>query len=289
MSIDPRLMERRKTVAEDNAKKSVNRLLKFLLIVVVAGALVWVAFSPWLSVARVDTVGVSASSAHTVLAESGVRAGTPMILIDPATVESRLAADPWIATATVSRDWPDLVTVTVEERAPVAWVRTSEGWSRHAIDGVALPSAEEPDPAMGWVEMSSLPTREGPESRELLGALEFIAALDTELQSGAVVRMQEDELWATVAGFEVRLGRADEMAEKALSLGALLEENLVEGSTLTLIAPTTPSCLGPETETSDEEEDPESADEDHTETSDEEDPDDANGGEGSDENADAES
>lgn len=278
MSIDPRLMERRKTVAEDNAKKNVNRLLKFLLIVMVAGAVVWLVFSPWLSVARVDTVGVAASSAHTVLADNGVRAGTPMILIDPGTVESRLTADPWIATATVSRQWPDLVTVTVEERAPVAWVHTADGWSRHAIDGVALPSAEEPDPAMGWVEMASLPAGEAPESRELLGALEFIAALDTDLQTGAVVRMEEDELWATVAGFEVRLGRADEMAEKALSLGALLEENLVQGSTLTLIAPTNPSSLAPESETDDDEEDTESAEGDDSE-------DDTNGGETPDEDS----
>lgn len=282
MSIDPRLMERRKTVAEDNAKKSVNRLLKFLLIVVAAGALVWLVFSPWLSVARVDTVGVSASSAHAVLAESGVRAGTPMILIDPAGVETRLSADPWIATATVSRDWPDMVTVTVEERAPVAWVRTAGGWSRHAIDGVALPSAEEPDPAMGWVEMPALPTEQGPESGVLLGALEFIAALDTDLRSGTVVRIQEDELWATVAGFDVRLGRADEMAEKALSLGALLEKNLVEGSTLTLIAPTNPSSLAPSSEQADEQEEEleetESADGDDTN-------DDTSGGEVSDEDS----
>ena len=62
-----------------------------------------------------------------------------MILIDPARVESRLLEDPWIAAATVSRDWPDLVTVHVEERTPAAWVRTGDGWARRAVDGVALP------------------------------------------------------------------------------------------------------------------------------------------------------
>lgn len=278
MSIDPRLMERRKTVAEDNAKRNVSRLLKFLLIVLVAGALVWLIFSPWLSVARVDTVGVEDSSAHAVLAESGVRAGTPMILIDPAAVERRLAADPWIATVTVSRDWPDLVTVTVEERFPVAWVHTDEGWSRHAVDGVALPSADEPDPEMGWVEMPALPAGETTQSRELLGALEFIAALDPDLQGGTVVRIQEGELWATVGGFEVRLGRADEMAEKALSLGALLEKNLEPGSILTLIAPTNPSSLAPVTGQDEEHEDNEPEEGDSSGQA-------ADGGEGSNEDS----
>lgn len=282
MSIDPRLMERRKTVAEDNAKKSINRLLKFLLIVVVFGALVWLVFSPWLSVARVDTTGVSASSANAILADSAVRAGTPMVLIDPEVVESRLLSDPWIAGATVSRDWPNHVTVTVEERSPVAWVHSAEGWARHAIDGVALPSASEPDQSMGWVEMTDIGTDEAPESIELLGALEFVAALDPDLQEGTVVRVQDGELWATVSGFEVRLGRADEMAEKALSLGALLEENLVEGSILTLIAPTNPSSLPPVSDAVEEEEEEADEEEDDTISTDGEDTEsEPTGGEGS--------
>lgn len=278
MSIDPRLMERRKTVAEDNAKKSINRLLKFLLIIVAVGALVWLVFSPWLSVARVDTTGISASSAHTILADNRVMAGTPMILVDPAAVESRLTADPWIADATVSRAWPDLVTVTIEERVPVAWVRSAEGWARHAVDGMALPSAAQPDQTMGRVEMPGLTVDDAPESLELLGALEFLAALDPGLQKEAEVRVQDDELWATVSGFEVRLGRADEMAEKALSLGALLEENLVDGAILTLIAPTNPSSLPP---ASDDVED--SGDTDSTAGQDTES--ESSGGEGSDDDS----
>jgi hypothetical protein len=75
MSIDPRLMERRKTVAEDNAKKNISRLLKFLMVVVFAGASAWLLFSPWLSVDRVETDGVNSSAANSILAELGVRAG----------------------------------------------------------------------------------------------------------------------------------------------------------------------------------------------------------------------
>lgn len=267
MSIDPRLIERRKTVAEDNAKRNISRLLKFLLIVLLAGAVVWVAFSPWLSVSRVDATGISASSAHAVLAESGVRAGTPMILIDPESVERKLSRDPWIAEVTVSRDWPDLITVVVEERVPVAWVRTSDGWARHAVDGVALPSESEPDSSMGRVEMPELAAADGPASPELRGALEFMAALEPDLQEGAVVRIEDGELWAVVSGFDVRLGRATEMAEKALSLGALLEERLVAGSVLTLIAPTNPSVLAPSTAEDDADEETANEDDEVTEPS----------------------
>jgi cell division protein FtsQ len=245
MSIDPRLMERRKTVAEDNAKKSISRLLKFLVVIVLAGASAWLLFSPWLSVGRVETDGIVSSSANSILADSGVRAGAAMILIDPGKVESRLLEDPWISQATVSRDWPDLVTVHVEERLPVAWVRSAEGWARRAIDGVALPSAPEPDDSMGRIEMSEVGESETTTSPELLGALEFMSALDSDLHDGAIVSLRDGMLWATVEGFEIRLGRATEMTQKALSLAALLEEGLTPGTLVNLIAPTHPATTTP--------------------------------------------
>jgi hypothetical protein len=52
-------------------------------------------------------------------------------------------------------------------------------------------------------------------------------------------------LWATVSNYQVRLGRSDDMTEKALSLAALLEERPPEGSMLTLIAPTNPAWKAP--------------------------------------------
>lgn len=244
-------MERRKTVAEDKAKKNVGRLLKFLLFGVIAGGGIWAIFSPWLSVSQVLATGIETSTAHTVLAENRVRAGTPMILIDVGQVESLLLQDPWIAAADVRRDWPDTVTVEIIERDPAAWVRTEGGWTRRAVDGVALPSESEPDETMAGIDMPGLADSEARDSMELMGALEFAAALPAGLHPGTVITHREGELWATVSGYEVRLGRSDDMTEKALSLAALLEENPPEGSLLTLIAPTHPAGLPPSADDTD--------------------------------------
>ncbi|HZD22117.1 MAG TPA: FtsQ-type POTRA domain-containing protein, partial [Acidimicrobiia bacterium] len=156
MTIDPRLAERRQTVAEDRAKRNVGRLLKFLVAVVVVGSVVWLALSPWLSVSRVETTGIDVSSGHAILAGNGVVAGTPMIMVDAGVVEEALLEDPWIAEAEVVKDWPDRVAVNVVERSPVAWTRTKGGWTRRAIDGVALPSASEPDDEMATIDMRDL-------------------------------------------------------------------------------------------------------------------------------------
>lgn len=239
MSIDPRLMERRRTVAEDKAKKNVSRLLKFIAFLVVVGAGVWVAFSPWLSIAQVDATGIEVSNANSILADKGVVAGTPMIRISVEETEHALLRDPWIASADVTLNWPDRVSVEVVERTPTAWTRTNEGWTRRALDGVALPSEGEPDPEMAWIDLPSLGSDEG--DPDMLGALEFVDTLPPRLHAGTTIYENGDEIWANVSGYQVRLGRGVDMSAKALSLQALLEEELPENATLVLIAPAYPA------------------------------------------------
>jgi cell division septal protein FtsQ len=247
MTIDPRLAERRKAVAEDNAVRNVGRLLRFLALLVVVGALVWLALSPWLSINQVRTAGINTSDAHSVLVDHGVVAGTPLILVRPADIEEALTADPWISEARVHLNWPDEVVVRVSEREPVAWFNTSGGWRWRDIEGVALPGPETPDPAMAQIQLPGLDDRDADVSPVVLGAAEFVDNLPERLHESTVLSVVEGEVWATVQGWEVRLGRPVDMAEKARSLVALLDEPLPEGATLILVAPTHPAIDAPET------------------------------------------
>ncbi len=246
MRIDPRLAERRRAVAEDRARRKVSRLVKFLVALGLVGAVVWLFLSPLLSVASVTTSGIAASSAATVLAEQGVVEGTPLILIRTEMVESAIETDPWVRDSVVELDWPTGVVVRVQERAPVAWLETTEGWGLFAVDGVQLGTASDPDPAMPWIQLGPIPADETETAPEVLGSLEFVATLPEELKATARVRTEPGgEIWAEVAGFQVRLGRPVEMSAKALSLAALLREEPAPGSTLTLIAPTHPAVSPP--------------------------------------------
>jgi cell division protein FtsQ len=246
MRIDPRLVERRREVAEDRARRKVSRLVKFLVAFGLAGAIVWLFLSPLLSVATVTTSGIAASSAQSVIVEQGLVAGTPLILIRTGNVESALETDPWVLESVVELDWPTGVVVRVQERVPAAWMQTTEGWGLFAVDGVQLATAPDADPAMPWIQLGEIPADETTSSREVLGSLEFVATLPEELKGTARVRTEPGgEIWAEVAGFQVRLGRAVDMSAKALSLAALLREQPAEGSTLTLIAPTHPAISPP--------------------------------------------
>ena len=235
-------MERRQEVAEDNARRNVSRLLKFLVALSLVGALAWLFLSPFLSISEVRTAGISVSSAHMTLTEFGVLAGNPMVMVRSGLVEATLEQDPWVAEARVHLNWPDTVIVRVVERVPVAWVETGGGWVRRAADGVAVPSPEKPDSSLAWVQLTAV-AEAGSESAPLvLGAVEFVAALPSQLRAESLVRLEsDDELWAQVDGYRVRLGRPIEMTAKALSLVALLEQRPDPNSVLTLIAPSHPA------------------------------------------------
>ena len=247
MTIDPRLIERRQTVAEENAHRSVGRLLRFLAVILVVSGVVWLMLSPWLSVSRVRTAGILASSAHGTLAQHGVVAGTPMIFVGTGRVEAALEADPWILEARVDRDWPDEIVVQVIERIPVIWVQSAEGWSWRAIDGVAVPGPDAPDEEDPRLIASGMLESELDGSLLVEGAAEFVESLPRGLAQGLTLEIQDGELWAVIEGKAVRLGRPVEMKAKALSLAALLREDIPQGSTLILVAPTNPAVEMPNT------------------------------------------
>lgn len=257
MSIDPRLAERRRNVAEDHAKQNVRRLLRFLAVISLAGVVVWFLLSPYLSVAAVSVTGAASSEAEAILAAHSVIPGTPMILLRPTAVETAIEGDPWVVDAEVALRWPDTVTVTVIERVPRAWVETAGGWVRRAEDGHAVPSAATPDNSLGWVRLPDVADADAADSELVTGAVEFLMALPPETARAASVRHEAGELWAVVDGYQVRLGRPVEMKEKALSLVTLLDRGLASGSVVVLIAPTHPAVLPPP-----ETEDAEDAEED---------------------------
>lgn len=246
MKIEPRLAERRREVAEDRARRKVSRLVKLLVATGLAGAAVWLFLSPLLSLATITTSGIASSSAQATLIEQGVVEGTPLIMIRTGEVERALESDPWVRESVVELNWPTGIVVRLEERVPAAWLETEEGWGLFAVDGVELATARDPDPALPWAQLGPIPLAETTTNREVLGALEFVAALPEDLKGGTKVRTEPSgEVWAEVAGFQVRLGRAVEMRAKALSLAALLREQPAPGSVLTLVAPSHPAISPP--------------------------------------------
>ncbi len=120
-AVDPRIRERRAAEARRAGRRRLRRLS------IAGGAVVLVVLavvllrSPVLS-ARVVTV--RGSHPHTptsvIVRAAGLASHPPLISVDPGVAASAVERLPWVATARVSRSWPDGVVVTVSERQPVA-------------------------------------------------------------------------------------------------------------------------------------------------------------------------
>jgi cell division protein FtsQ len=88
----------------------------------------WALFGSRLLVVRSVTVtGEHLVTSAQVVAAAGVPLGTSLISVDAGQVARRVEGIRQVASVTVSKDWPDHLTITVRERVPVVAVRMAAG------------------------------------------------------------------------------------------------------------------------------------------------------------------
>jgi cell division protein FtsQ len=94
---------------------------------VIAGV-AWALLGSRLLVVRSVTVtGTRMVPSAEVVAAAGVPLGTPLIRVNTGQVARRVEGIRQVASATVTKDWPDGLTITVRERTPVVAVRITHG------------------------------------------------------------------------------------------------------------------------------------------------------------------
>jgi cell division protein FtsQ len=78
-------------------------------------------------VRSIAVTGTHLVSPAQVLAAADVPLGTPLVRVNPGAVTRRVEAIRQVASATVSEDWPDHLSIAVTERVPVLAVRMAGG------------------------------------------------------------------------------------------------------------------------------------------------------------------
>jgi len=121
-SVDPRIRQRRAAVARHRGRRRLWILVGAVALVGLVVGGWYLAHSRWLSARVVTVVG----STHTPTAEieqvAGLSDHPSLVDVDPGAVAARLEQLPWVERATVHREWPDGVKVTVVEATPAAAV-----------------------------------------------------------------------------------------------------------------------------------------------------------------------
>jgi cell division protein FtsQ len=152
-------------------------VLAVVLVLLVGALLVWlVYFSSFLSVKGVDVEGVHQLSADQIRAAAAVPEGDALATVDLNLIRTRVEALAPVRSADVSREWPDQVLISVEEREPVAVVEIAGQLRGMDAEGVVFRDYAQAPPDLPRVETG---TSTG--SDALREAALVVAALPTDL------------------------------------------------------------------------------------------------------------
>jgi cell division protein FtsQ len=246
-TMEPKLAERRKGVSEDRARGRLKWVLIIIVFLLAVVGGVWLIRSPLLSIKTVTVTGATMSNPLNFVNDLGMGQGTPTIDVDGQAIERAILADPWVREARVTVGWPGRIEIAVLEHTLFASVLAADGWVRVSVEGSVL-AVDEPMPDAPVIEIDAGPVPAGYSISNplIVGALEFAAALPTEMARRVVITDDGEGLIASVDGHQVVLGRPAEMREKAIVLASLIDNGLEAGAHVNLIAPLRPAVTNPQ-------------------------------------------
>lgn len=185
-------------------------------------------FTPAMPVDDVNVKGAVNLPAEEVTSLSGVETGTPMGRVDVRRAAQDVAANPWVNSVTVKRNWPNAVDVTVVEHTPVAWI--DQGGEPHLInsEGKDFVVAQ---PPVGAVQLVSISEEQLPKAVEVASAITDVARpqvreLTRDGDHSFVLKLDGDRT--------VTWGASEDNRNKALALETVLQ---LDGKTFNISNP----------------------------------------------------
>lgn len=155
------------------------------------------------ALSEVSVRGNERLSASEVLSSAGVGLGENCLAMPMAEIRARLMRNPWIRTASLKRELPDRMEITVVERAPRFWVRQGEAMY-YADEYGRLIARVEP------VRFTPLPILVAEAGTERL--LDDLPAMVEELKSADTPFRLEEADWVRLTkagGLEVYFSHVD--------------------------------------------------------------------------------
>ena len=174
-----------------------------------------------IAVRGVHVRGTKSVTAATVLTAAQIRTGSPMAALDTAAVAARIERIPQVASATVSRDWPGTVEISVVERVAAALVPDAAGYAIVDGGGVVFGQSAAVRSGLPVIDVSG-----AAEDAEVVpGALAALRALPAALDRRIASITATDPYAITLTltdGTTVNWGGGGDAAQKAADLTALM-------------------------------------------------------------------
>jgi cell division protein FtsQ len=198
-----------------------------LVIVVGAG---WALLGNRVLVVRsVSVTGTHLLTPAQVIAAADVPLGTPLLRVDTGAVTRRVEVISQVASATVTKDWPDHLVIAVTERVPVMAVRLAGGGYDLLDQAGVIVRWTQARPAALPLLTTSLPGAALRGSAEVAVAADVLAELDpwlarqvTAVQAARVAAGTEQVTLDLRDGKTVQWGSPGDAAQKNRELAILL-------------------------------------------------------------------
>jgi len=195
-----------------------------IAVAVLLGVAYGITRSPLLAVDTLAVKGTSHLTAEQVLDAAGVHAGDAMVWIDTGAALTGIEALPYVRGASLQREWPDTVRITVDERVPAAWVDGLAGKALVDRSGRVLEMVEAAPPAMPQLLGAKLVPPPGG-TVDPLGAARVAGAL-TGLTAAVTTSVEVTDhgiVLHLVTGPEIRMGDATQAGVKLRAALAVLD------------------------------------------------------------------
>jgi len=190
-------------------------------IVLVTGS-VALSYTSILGARVVEVEGVDRLAPRRVMRLAEIELGTNVFHLDTTAAEARLEAERWILDATVARDLPGTITISIRERSPVFVLVSDDDRRLVAADGTVLGRAPR---TVALPEVLPPSSGRGLDTAEIAGAGEVVQAMAPALRDRVrSVTLAAGQVSLVVdAGVQVRYGAVVETTAKAQALRAILD------------------------------------------------------------------
>jgi cell division protein FtsQ len=202
------------------------------VVVLVIGGCIALSRLPLFPVRRVEVVGTSRIPTERILALAQVPADATLINFPADAVAERVAKEPWVASVTVSRVFPDGMRIRVTERVPVAVVDAGKVFWLVDSGGtiIAKPSGNETATLCSIRDVPGLDPAPGRKttSEPLLNALKVFEGIQRDLAAQVRVISApsiDGTTLYTRDKVEIVFGAATELAKKDALIRKILADN----------------------------------------------------------------
>lgn len=255
LGIDPRIRQRRVEVLRSQGRRRLRVVLGVLGVAVLAIAGLALLHTPVFSARAVSVTGAHpATGTAAIVGAAGLGGHPPMISLDPGAVAGRVETLPFIASARVSRHWPDGVQIAVTERVPALQMSgPASSWSVLDVHGRTLEVGPGPVPGLvvfvvrtrtGGVPPARVGRSLPPSaSAGLLVCRSLPKAFSGQVGSVTVAPAGTVSI-ALGSGITVQLGTATDLAAKFEDVAAILAHGTLHPtSTIDVSVPASPTVV----------------------------------------------